>query len=295
MASAKDIKNRISSVTSTHKITRTMEMVSTSKFKRFADRAGAAMPFSNALPAMLALLASAEDDSSAQPLLETRPEVRRVAVLLLTTNRGLCGPLNSNLLKKTMAFRRDLEAKGIETDLHVVGKKGIGFLRFLGVEMASQKNDLPDAPQPENADAFAAMLVADFLGERVDEVYIAYPHFKNAAEQPPVVERILPLSAPETADSKDREEDRIQLNFIFEPGKDDLLAELLPLYLRNSFFRILLEAAASEQGARRTAMKAATDSAEEMITNLTRSYNKARQAAITTELLEIVGGAEALK
>ena len=114
MASAKDIKNRISSVTSTHKITRTMEMVSTSKFKRFADRASAAMPFSSALPAMLALLASAEDDAASQPLLETRPEVRRVALLLLTTNRGLCGPLNSNLLKKTMIFKHELEEKGVE-------------------------------------------------------------------------------------------------------------------------------------------------------------------------------------
>ncbi len=295
MANAKDIKSRISSVTSTHKITRTMEMVATSKFKRFADRAGAAMPFSSALPAMLALLASAEDDDAAQPLLETRPNVRRVAVLLLTTNRGLCGPLNSNLLKKTMVFRKELEDKNIELDLHVVGKKGIGYLRFLGVEMASEKNDLPDAPEPEHADAFAEMLVDDFLSERVDEVYVAYPHFKNAAEQPPVVERILPLAAPETAENEEKEEDNFQLNFIFEPGKDELLGELLPLYLRNSFFRILLEAAASEQGARRTAMKAATDSAEEMLTNLTRSYNKARQAAITTELLEIVGGAEALK
>ncbi len=294
MASAKDIKNRISSVTSTHKITRTMEMVATSKFKRFADRAGAAMPFSNALPGMLALLASAEDDAS-QPLLERRPEVRRVAVLLLTTNRGLCGPMNSNLLKKAMTFRGELLKKDIELDLHVVGKKGISYLRFLGVEMASEKNDLPDAPEPEHAEEFADMLVQDFLDERVDEVYIAYPHFKNAAEQPPVVERILPLVAPETAENEDKEEDDIQLNFIFEPGKDDLLGELLPLYLRNSFFRILLEAAASEQGARRTAMKAATDSAEEMLTDLTRSYNKARQAAITTELLEIVGGAEALK
>ncbi len=294
MASAKDIKNRISSVTSTHKITRTMEMVATSKFKRFADRAGAAMPFSSALPGMLALLASAEDDAS-QPLLEKRAEVRRVALLLLTTNRGLCGPMNSNLLKKAMTFRGEMLEKGVEVDLHVVGKKGITYLRFLGVEMASEKNDLPDAPEPEHADEFADMLVQDFLDERVDEVYIAYPHFKNAAEQPPVVERILPLAAPETAENEDREEDSFQLNFIFEPGKDDLLGELLPLYLRNTFFRILLEAAASEQGARRTAMKAATDSAEEMLTNLTRSYNKARQAAITTELLEIVGGAEALK
>jgi len=295
MPNAKDIKNRIASVTSTHKITRTMEMVATSKFKRYADRAGGAMPFSTALPAMLALLASAEDDSS-QPLLESREEVRRVAVLLLTTNRGLCGPLNTHLLKKTLAFRREMQERGVETDLHVSGKKGVSYLRFLGLEMASEKTDLPDAPEPEHANAFAEMLVEDFLSGRVDEVHVAYPHFKNAAEQPPVLERILPLEAPDLFGDEDgEEEDKTQLDFIFEPGKEDLLGELLPLYLRNTFFRILLEASASEQGARRTAMKAATDAAEDMITNLTRSYNKARQSAITTELLEVVSGAEALK
>jgi len=292
MASAKDIKNRIASVTSTHKITRTMEMVSTSKFKRFADKAKAATPFSEALLGMLAMLSASGEDMD-HPLLEERHELRRVGLLLLTTNRGLCGPLNFNLLKKTLSFRRDLESRGVEMDLHVAGKKGLAYLRFLGTTMASEKSDLPDAARVEDADALAEMLIGGFLDRRVDEVYVAYPHFKNAAEQPAVIERILPLSPPE----KSRVDERggYQLDFIFEPGEVELLGRLLPLYLRNSFFRILLEFAASEQGARRTAMKAATDSAEEMLTNLTRSYNKARQAAITKELLEIVGGAEALK
>jgi F-type H+-transporting ATPase subunit gamma len=188
-------------------------------------------------------------------------------------------------------FLRERKEEGVEADIHMVGKKGIAYFRFLGMEMASRKDDLSDQPSSEDADAFAELLVDDFLSGKVDEVHIAYPHFKNAAEQPAVIERILPLAAPE----EEEEEAGSKLDFIMEPGRDALLAELLPLYLRNSFFRILLEAAASEQGARRTAMKAATDSAEEMLSNLTRSYNKARQAAITTELLEIVGGAEALK
>lgn len=291
MASAKDIRNRIESVQSTHKITRTMEMVATSKFKRFADRANAARPFSSALPEVLALLAAGDDDG--HPLLEARPEIRRVALLLLTSNRGLCGPMNANLLKKSMGFASEQRRRGVEVDLHVVGKKGIAYLRFMGVETASRHSDLPDAPRPEDADAFADRLAGDFLERRVDEVHVAYPHFKNAAEQPPVVERLLPLAAPERAGGD--EEGGARLDFIFEPDREVLLGELLPLYIRNSFFRILLEAAASEQGARRTAMKAATDSAEEMLKTLTRSFNKARQAAITTELLEIVGGAEALK
>ncbi|MDP6669989.1 MAG: ATP synthase F1 subunit gamma, partial [Candidatus Krumholzibacteria bacterium] len=245
--------------------------------------------FATVLPAMLSRLA--EGDVGEQPLLESRAHCRRVAILVLTSNRGLCGPLNSNLLRKTVIFLRERKEEGVEADIHMVGKKGIAYFRFLGMEMASRKDDLSDQPSSEDADAFAELLVDDFLSGKVDEVHIAYPHFKNAAEQPAVIERILPLAAPE----EEEEEAGSKLDFIMEPGRDALLAELLPLYLRNSFFRILLEAAASEQGARRTAMKAATDSAEEMLSNLTRSYNKARQAAITTELLEIVGGAEALK
>lgn len=290
MASAKDISKRISSVTSTHKITRTMEMVATSKFKKSADRVKAARPFASVLPGMLALLAGDGSDGS-QPLLEARPVVRRIALLVLTTNRGLCGPLNSNLLRKAVAFRKEAEDEGREVDIHMVGKKGAGYFRFLGIPLVSEKTDLSDNPSPEDADNLAALMVDQFLSGNADEVYIAYPQFKNAAEQPPVMDRVLPLATPDDED----QDAGPRLDFIMEPGRDELLGELLPLYLRNTFYSILLEAAASEQGARRTAMKAATDSAEEMLTELTRSYNKARQAAITKELLEIVGGAEALK
>ncbi len=290
MPSAKDIQKRIKSVTSTHKITRTMEMVATSKFKRAVDRLVAARPFASTLPEMLGLLAAA--DTSDHPLLCARPDVKRVAYLVLTTNRGLCGALNTNLLKMTLNASREQEERGREVDLHVVGRKGVNYLRFIERAMATQVIDLSDRPQPEDAERFAEQLTGAFVSGEVDEVRVVYPSFKNAAEQPPDIKQVLPLSLPA---SDDDEEGQAPPQFILEPEADILLGELLPLYLRNTFFRYLLEMAASEQGARRTAMKAATDSAQEMIDTLTLSYNKARQAQITTELLEVVSGAEALK
>lgn len=291
MANAKDIQKRIKSVTSTHKITRTMEMVATSKFKRAVDRLVAARPFAETLPKMLALLAAGEAD--AHPLLASRDAVKRVALLVLTTNRGLCGAINTNLLRMSLRFAREQEAQGREVDFYVVGKKGVGYLRFIGRTVKYQTIELCDRPGPEEADLFATMLSEAFLAGEVDEVHIAYPRFKNAAEQPPTLDQVLPLHLPE--DEEDQASSGRELNFVLEPDAERLLGELLPLFLRNAFFRYLLEMAASEQGARRTAMKAASDSAKEMIDNLTLSFNKARQAQITKELLEIVGGAEALK
>jgi F-type H+-transporting ATPase subunit gamma len=289
MANAKEIQKRIKSVTSTHKITRTMEMVATSRFKRAVDRLVAARPFAETLPRMLALLAAGGGE--AHPLLATRPVVKRVALLVLTSNRGLCGAINTNILRLALRFTREQEAQGRAVDLYVVGRKGASYLRFIGRAVKYQTTELTDQPQPEDADRFAAMLSAAFLAGEVDEVHVAFPRFKNAAEQPATLDRVLPLTLP--VDSEARGKAHPQ--FILEPDAERLLGELLPLYLRNSFFRTLLEMAASEQGARRTAMKAASDSAKEMISNLKLSYNKARQAQITKELLEIVGGAEALK
>jgi F-type H+-transporting ATPase subunit gamma len=289
MANAKDIQKRIKSVTSTHKITRTMEMVATSRFKRAVDRLVAARPFAETLPRMLALLAAG--DAEAHPLLATRPVVKRVALLVLTSNRGLCGAINTNILRLALRFTREQEAQGRAVDIYVVGRKGASYLRFIGRAVKYQTAELTDQPQPEDAERFADLLATAFLAGEVDEVHVAYPRFKNAAEQPATLDRVLPLTLP--VDSEERGKAHPQ--FILEPDAERLLGELLPLYLRNSFFRTLLEMAASEQGARRTAMKAASDSAKEMISNLKLSYNKARQAQITKELLEIVGGAEALK
>jgi F-type H+-transporting ATPase subunit gamma len=290
MANTKDIQKRIKSVTSTHKITRTMEMVATSRFKRAVDQLHKARPFADALRGMLAQVAGGAE--AAHPLLESRGETRRVALLLLTTNRGLCGALNSNLIRKAQVFLREHEEEGREADLHVVGKKGSGYFRFIGRKMASSTADLSDRPGPDDADRLLAGVLEDFLGGRVDEVHVGFPSFKNAAEQPPVIEQLLPLAIDEAEAEGGK---AVAADFIFEPEPEGLLAALLPLFLRNVFFRYLLEMAASEHGARRTAMKAATDSAQEMIDSLTLTYNKARQAQITTELLEVVSGAEALK
>ncbi|MBN2170532.1 MAG: ATP synthase F1 subunit gamma [Candidatus Krumholzibacteriota bacterium] len=290
MATAKDIKKRIRSVTSTHKITRTMEMVATSKFKRAVARVKEARPFSDTLPSLLAVLADDEEECR-HPLLTPRGAVRRVALLLLTTNRGLCGALNTSLIRLAGDFVAEQEEWGRETDLHVVGRKGVGFFRFVGQETASAYTELSDRPGPADAQRFADQMQAEFLSERVDEVHVAFPRFKNAAEHPATVERVLPLNITR----EEEERSGTVKHYLFEPGPDRMLADLLPLSLRNIFLRYLLEMAASEQGARRTAMKAATDSAREMIDSLTLSYNKARQAQITTELLEVVSGAEALR
>jgi F-type H+-transporting ATPase subunit gamma len=266
-----------------------MEMVATSKFKRAVDRLVAARPFAETLPDILGLIAGDELGED-YPLLRRRAVVKRVGLLVLTSNRGLCGALNANLLRKAMAFTRDQEGRGREVEIHAVGKKGVAYMRFVGRETATKVTDLSDRPQPEDAERFSEMLADAFIAGQLDEVHVVYPSFKNAAEQSATVVQLLPLRLPEGDESG-----KLPPQFILEPEAEVLLGELLPLYLHNTMFRFLLEMAASEQGARRTAMKAATDSAEEMIDSLTLSYNKARQAQITNELLEIVSGAEALR
>lgn len=293
MPNIKDIQKRIKSVKSTHKITRTMEMVATSRFKKAVDRLHAARPYAEALKAMLGQVAAS--GAADHPLLAPRPEPRRVALMLLTTNRGLCGALNTNLLRKGRGFLREQREAGREVELHVVGKKGAGYFRFLGQEMASVDTGLGDQPEPADAERLLADLHQRFLTGELDAVHLGYPSFKNPAEQPPVIEQLLPLTLADTESAAEDTAPAAAGDFIFEPEPDRLLGALLPLYLRNVFFRLLLEMAASEHGARRTAMKAATDSAEDMIESLTLSFNKARQTQITTQLLEVVGGAEALK
>jgi F-type H+-transporting ATPase subunit gamma len=287
MAKGRELKGRIKSVENTRKITRTMEMVATSKMKRAQDRVVAARPYANALGEVLSRLYSPEL-AERFPLLRQPARQRRVAVLLLTSNRGLAGAFNANLIKEARARVAELEARGAQVDLHVVGRKGIGFFRYVNRALLTARTDITDRPTAEDAASLVDGLMQDFVEGTLDGVYVVYAQFRSALSTPPTTAQVLPVQPPA------RQESGMQRDYLLYPSAEELLTELLPSYVRNSVYRALAETAAAEQGARRTAMKSATDNASEMLNLLKRTYNRARQAQITQEIAEIVGGAAAL-
>jgi F-type H+-transporting ATPase subunit gamma len=287
MAKGRELKGRIKSVENTRKITRTMEMVATSKMKRAQDRVVAARPYANALGEVLSRLYSPEL-AERFPLLRQPARQRRVAVLLLTSNRGLAGAFNANLIKEARARVAELEARGAQVDLHVVGRKGIGFFRYVNRALLTARTDVTDRPTAEDAASLVDGLMRDFVEGTLDGVYVVYAQFRSALSTPPTTAQVLPVQPPA------RSEAGMQRDYLLYPSAEELLTELLPSYVRNSVYRALAETAAAEQGARRTAMKSATDNASEMLGLLKRTYNRARQAQITQEIAEIVGGAAAL-
>jgi F-type H+-transporting ATPase subunit gamma len=285
MAKGRELKGRIKSVENTRKITRTMEMVATSKMKRAQDRVVAARPYAEALGGVIANLYSPEL-AERFPLLRQPERVQRAAVLLLTSNRGLAGAFNANLIKEARALLARLEREGVEAQVHVIGRKGIGYFRYVGRELATARTDITDRPTAQDAAELVDGLMRDFVAGTLDAVYVVYARFQSAISTPPTTAQVLPVAPPAVA-AQGRD-------YILAPSADAILTELLPLYVRNSVYRALVETAAGEQGARRTAMKSATDNAGDMLTALRRTYNRARQAQITQEIAEIVGGAAAL-
>ena len=213
---------------------------------------------------------------------------RRVALILITSNRGLCGAFNANLIREARRRIEQLEAEGVTVDLHLVGKKGVTYFKFAKRPIASQRIDIGDKPTAAHAAEVVNPLMAQFEAGAVDAVEVVFPQFKSAVSAPPTVMRILPVS-PKAG------EGRGSTNYILRPSAEEILAQLLPLYVRNQLYRSLVETVAAFYGAQRTAMKSATDNAGEMLDILQRTYNRARQTQITQELAEIVGGAEALK
>lgn len=287
MARTRELRRRIKSVENTRQITRTMEMVATSKLKRAQDRVVAARPYAAALRDVLGDLYDPEL-AERFPLLRRPGETRRVALLGITSNRGLCGAFNANLIKAMRTRLEELEEQGAEGELHLIGRKGIAFFRFMGREMASQRQDIGDRPTPEHAAELVAPLMERFAAGALDAVEIVFAKFVSPLSTPATRRTVLPIAPP-------GDDGPPAPNYLLRPSAEAILATLLPLYVRNQVFRALVETAASEQGARRTAMKNATDSAGEMIDSLRRTYNRARQAQITQEIAEIVGGAEALR
>jgi F-type H+-transporting ATPase subunit gamma len=288
MAKTRELRRRIRSVEKTRQITKTMEMVATSRLKRAQDRVVGARPYAQALGEVLG-------DLLAPDLVERFPILRspagtpkRVAVIGLTSNRGLCGGFNASLIRETRARIVELENAGTAVELHLIGRKGIGFFRFVRRALASQRTDIGDRPTPQHAEEIITPLMERFATGELDGVEVIFAKFVSPLSTPPTRLSILPLRPPA------RDGKRVPY-YILRPGPAEILQVLLPLYLRNQVYRALVETAASEQGARRTAMKNATDNAGEMIDTLRRKLNRARQAQITQELAEIVGGAEALR
>ena len=286
MAKGRELKGRIKSVENTRKITRTMEMVATSKMKRAQDRVQAARPYANSLAEVIAGLYSPEL-AEKFPLLRQPTEVKRAAVILLTSNRGLAGGFNANLIKEARKLLTVLDRDGVDTQLHVVGKKGLGYFRYIGRAVTTSRIDITDRPSAANAAELVDSLIGEFASAGIDAVYVIYSKFNSALSTPPTSERILPVTPPENKG--------VRPDYLLYPSAEAILSELLPLYVRNSVYRALVENEAGFQSAQRTAMKNATDNAGDILNVLRRTYNRARQAQITQEIAEIVGGSAALE
>jgi F-type H+-transporting ATPase subunit gamma len=302
MAKGRQLKGRIRSVQNTRKITKTMELVATSKLKRAQDRVVGARPYAEALREVIADLFTPdladEFPLLRQPAPPTKGGPSRAAVILLTSNRGLAGGFNSNLIKEARRRIETLEAEGYTVDLYAIGKKGIGFFKYLGRKLALQRMDIGDRPTAQQAAEVVQPLIEQFVAGELASVDLIQARFISALQTPPATVRILPVEyagkggGGEAGQGKGLEK---VANYILAPNAQAILEQLLPLYVRNMVFRGLVETAAAEHGARRTAMKNATDNAGDILELLKRTYNRQRQAQITQEIAEIVGGAAALQ
>ena len=293
MATLRDIKNRIGSVQSTRQITRTMEMVATAKLKKAQNRIENARPYALAMAEVLGNVVRFVGEIK-HPLLEVREDRRRVCVISIVSDRGFAGAFNSNIIRMTENQLADYAEQGIDTELITGGKKLLGYFRYRGVEPALSLVGNSDKPAYADARLIAAHVMREYEAGTIDAVYVLFNRFKNVADQVPESHQLLPIEH----DLLDKAEADVEarghnLEYLFEPTSEAVLSDLLPTYVEALIYRSMLESAAAEQGARRTAMKSATDNASDMITTLTRSYNRARQDAISTEIAEIVGGAAA--
>ena len=288
MPSLKDIRRRIGSVQNTQKITRAMKLVAAAKLRKAQESILRARPYARELHEMIAELAL-RTEAHDHPLLASR-DPKRVMIVVLTSDRGLCAAFNTNILRTAQDYLRDNAAVHEEIQLSVVGRKGRDFLTYREIPIKQYFPGVEVGNALERADEISKEIIDDFLGERLDKVYLMYNEFKSAMSQKITVEQLLPIVAAEDVPG-----DLAAVDFEYEPSKEQILDAILPMYVQVEVYRAALESTASEYGARMTAMENATNNASEMIDNLTLEYNKARQAAITKELLEIVSGAEALK
>jgi len=294
VATVQEIRRRVRAVTNTRKLTNAMELVASARLRRAQERIEVMRPYANRMLELMAGTARASSSVRGLPLLQRR-EVRTVAIVPVTGDRGLAGAFNAQILRRAVALHRELQGQGLRTRWLPVGRKGISTLRFSRFELDGQWGGFSDNPQYEDAQAIAHRLAELYVNEEVDRVVVVYNAFVSALTQRVTVQDVLPIEeAMLETDEEERERDRLVGDFIFEPEPEQILERLLPVYLETELYRALLESAASEQGARMTAMRNATTAAGELIDSLTLAMNRARQAEITQEILEVVAGADAL-
>ena len=285
MSSARDIRRRIKSVKSIEQITKAMKMVAAARLRRAQEKAAASKPYTEKMQEVLSSLAGSCKGEAAHPLLEVR-QVKKTAYLVLSADKGLAGAYSSNLIKEVLAQMKEREREDCE--LIVVGRKARDYFRRRDYDLAAEYTGFSEKPSYHNAIALAKEVAQGFAAGKYDEVYLSYTQFFSPITQKPSTLKLLPLEQSSEGEAEHRE-------YLYEPSGPEVLSELLPKYLESVIFGCLLQSAASELGARMTAMGSATDNAEELIAKLVLNYNKVRQATITREISEIVGGAEALK
>jgi F-type H+-transporting ATPase subunit gamma len=301
MAKTRAIVKRRKAIRNIHKITRTMELIATSRFKRALDRATEAEAYTRKIAELAADL-SASATNVSHPLLVTGPDVKSSLLLVITSNRGLCGGYNASLIREASHRVRQIKEEGATLHLELSGKRAIAYFRFQRIEADEKFTHFEYKPKYEEVEMLANRYIQGYISGRYDRVEVVYMKFLNAARQTPVVETLLPLSSLEAAthvSTRKRSTGEVAaatpVEYEFLPNAQNILEELLPVSVKVRLFKCFLDAAVSEQIARRVAMKAATENAADIIKNLTQQYNRARQAQITREIAEVIGGAEALK
>jgi F-type H+-transporting ATPase subunit gamma len=287
MATLRDIKRRINSIKSTAKITRAMKMVAAAKLRRAQDRMFALRPYSDKISEVLSALARPSDEET-HPLLKVRPR-ETVEVLILSSDKGLCGAFNSNVIRAGVNLIERLKKEGFQVSISVIGRKARDYFRRRGVKMRQVWTGLSGKVTYSSAQEVAQDIMENYINETFDELYLVYNEFKTVVAQRVREVKLLPIAEIEQDESVDMKD------FLFEPSEQEVFNRLLPKSIEILVYRAMLESQASEEAARMTAMENATKNAEEMIDRLTLEFNKARQASITKELMDIVGGAEALK
>lgn len=292
MANRRVLVKRRKAVRNIRKITRTMQLIATARFQAAFNRATATRPYSDKLAELVGDLSRAAGEGVDHPLMQTHPGVERSAMVVITSNRGFCGGYNANVLRTAIKHIDGHAAEGRGVDVHMVGKKGVNYFRFVGREIAERTTDITESPRFDQVEPIANGLIDRFVAGEVSAVHVAYMKFISTSRQQPEILQLLPL-APETTEAE-AAGGEFAAEYEFSPEPRALLEDLLPASVRMRLFQCFTDAAVSEQVARMVAMKAATDAAGEMITTLTRQYNRARQTHITMELLDIIGGATAL-
>jgi len=287
MPNLKEIKIRIKSVKNIQQITKAMQMVAAAKVRKVQEKVTSFRPYSEKIEEVFKnLVPKIKGEDIDEPLLQNR-EIKSVGLVVVTSDKGLCGSFNSNLIRFAKNEIRELEAKGYKVKLWLIGNKSFGAFKYSGQEIVNKYSQLPQIPTYETAGMIQESLVENFLDENIDKVLFAYTKFVSMMSFKPTLLELFPVSEAES-------ESQSMSQYMFEPDAGKMISQILPIYIENQIYRALIESSASELASRMTAMSSATKNAKEMLEGLTLVYNKARQAAITKEILEVVSGAEAL-